>query len=287
MKKIVKLANIIDHLPESVSEGIREKCDENERKIEDCDVKRARAKAPKIDLEEGSRTALQYVSTRHLDRDKEIVVPSGIDLTEFRKAPQVLLNHDMSQPPIGSDESINADDFGLLALTKYATTDRGDEVFRLKQEGHMMTSSIGFIPLAATLPGHADFEKTINRLSASWPELKRQKEKIRRIITKSLLFEHSDVSVPANPNALTLAVSKGLKVSPYMLNAMGIKEFCQSDFDPKTLTEKEAEEISEVIAVQVVKKIKLHHVPQHVELIQERDVQQIVHEKIDLLRGGI
>jgi archaellum component FlaC len=38
-----------------------------------------------------------------------------------------------------------------------------------------------------------------------------------------MLLEHSDVSVPANINALTVAVAKGLKISPEMMEDLGLK----------------------------------------------------------------
>ena len=159
-------------------------------------------------LKEGERAIIQYVSTRDLDRDNEILMPKGCDLSEFKKAPQVLWGHNYSMPPIGSDKWIKADDKGLLAKTEYAETPRGEEVWQLRKAGHLRTSSVGFIPLETTTPEKDDWKETCDELKDTCPEFKKVKDKVKRIIKKWLLLEHSDVSVPANINALTVAVAK-------------------------------------------------------------------------------
>lgn len=161
------------------------------------------------ELKEGERAIIQYVSTRDLDRDKEILMPSGCDLSEFKKAPSVLWGHNYSLPPIGKDIWIQKDEKGIKAKTVYAETVRGEECWQLRKGGFLKTSSVGFIPLESTTPSCDDWEKTCNKLLVSWPEFAKIKDKVRRIIKKWLLLEHSDVSVPANINALTVAVAKG------------------------------------------------------------------------------
>ena len=176
-----------------------------------------------VELEEGSRTAIQYVSTRSIDRDGDILMPKGAILSEFKKAPQVLWGHDYSIPPIGSDLSIKADGWGLLAKTQYATTPLASEVFTLKQEGHLKTSSVGFIPVERSRRGDDGFDKTLARLSKGHPEIYADTSGVNSIINKWLVLEHSDVSVPANPDALSLAVSKGLTlVSEKMAKDLGL-----------------------------------------------------------------
>jgi len=176
---------------------------------------------------EGERAVIQYVSTRDLDRDGEILDPKGAMLDEFRKAPVVLWGHDYSSPPVGSDEWIKVDDegYGILSKSIYATTPRADEVLTLRQENHLRTSSVGFVPLEYVEPNGPGWAETTKKLARRWAvDAAEHFKDVKRIHTKWLLLEHSDVSVPSNINALQLAVSKGLDISPEMLRDLGVPD---------------------------------------------------------------
>jgi len=56
-----------------------------------------------IEIKEGERAAIRYVTTPHLDRDSEILVPTGAMLDDFRQSPSVLYGHDYRSLPIGKD----------------------------------------------------------------------------------------------------------------------------------------------------------------------------------------
>jgi len=157
-------------------------------------------------LDPGEREVLQYVSTRDIDREAEILDPDGCVLTEFKKAPQVLWGHDYSQPPIGSDRVIEADGYGIRAITKYAETDMGNDCWLLRRDGHLNTSSVGFVPMAATRKGDDGWGKLTQKLAAKWQMDVAKFEKADSVVTKWLLLEHSDVSVPANIYARTISV---------------------------------------------------------------------------------
>lgn len=224
MKMIMKLSNLLPSLNVTMREAI-EKTVEN---VEEATVSRkfvyplmiADEKAGK--LKEGEKAIIQYVSTRDMDRDNEILLPKGAMLKEFKLAPQVLWGHDYSIPPVGKDEWIKPDDKGLMAKTVYAPTERGKELWQLRKGGFLNTSSVGFIPFEHTSPGAPDWDETLSGLKSEWPELKKTHKDLRRIIKKWLLLEHSDVSVPANIHALTLAVAKGLKMSNDLRDQLGI-----------------------------------------------------------------
>jgi len=177
----------------------------------------------KADFKEGERAEITYVSTADLDRDGEVLLPSGCDLKEFRKAPQVLWGHNYELPPIGSDQWIDADERGIIAKTVYAQTERAEEIWQLVKQGHLKTSSVGFVPLKWVNKNEDGWSKLITRLAKSG--IKIDPEKTRRIYTKWLLLEHSKVSVPANINALTTSVAKGLlKISDDTLKELGIEK---------------------------------------------------------------
>jgi len=179
----------------------------------------------KFEIEPGERAAIRWVSTIHLDRDCEILMPDGCRLAEFRKAPQVLWGHDYRMPPIGRDAWIKKwpkeNPKGILAKTIYATTPMGEEIWTLVKGGFLRTSSVGFIPLKSVRNGEQGFDKLCDKIELSGLTLS-DRSKIRRIYTDWLLLEHSDVSVPANINALNVAVGKGLELSEDLLKELGI-----------------------------------------------------------------
>lgn len=202
MKWTLPLAALAPVLPPDLTEELKSFVEEDEDVVV---YRKATADTPKP-LDPGAREVLQYVSTRDVDRDAEILDPAGAVLSEFKKAPQVLWGHDYSMPPIGSDRKIEADGKGIIAVTKYAETAMGNEVWILRRDGHLNTSSVGFIPLKAVENGGDGWAKEVAKLAKKWGVDPVSFEKAKRIFTKWLLLEHSDVSVPANINALTLAV---------------------------------------------------------------------------------
>lgn len=115
---------------------------------------------------------------------------------------------------------------GLKAKTVYGDTGEGtiaDIVWRLTKQGHLKTSSIGFVTLGYTVKGHNDWDKITNRLAGSWSEFgKAHKQgKVTRVVTKWLLLEHSKVSVAMNPNALTAQVAKSFGADDDALKTLG------------------------------------------------------------------
>jgi HK97 family phage prohead protease len=156
-----------------------------------------------VAAEEGAQEVTAVLSTDTVDRDREVVVPSGIDLRSFRKNPVVLFCHDMTLP-VGKALYIRneADDAKakdqLIGKTKFASTPFALDIFKLYQEKVLRAFSIGFMPTKGGPPE----EKEITEKPA-WA-------KARWIIRASELYEFSCVSVPANPEALAMAVSKGM-----------------------------------------------------------------------------
>jgi HK97 family phage prohead protease len=216
MRNILSLSKLLPVLPADVREALASESPAS------LFVWRKAASVDAEDLQEGERAAIRYVSTRDKDRDDEIMLPSGAVLDQFRLAPQVLWGHNYSEPPIGSDEWIRADDYGLKAKTVYATTPRAEEVWTLVKEGHLKTSSVGFAPLESLRAEDSDWKPLISKLGEKWNVNARYFSSVSRIHTKWLLLEHSDVSVPANIHALTQAVAKGLTLSDEFLHELGI-----------------------------------------------------------------
>ena len=182
-------------------------------KPEAVEVKRSGTAREITGLEEGSRTAIQYFTTRTLDRDNEILVPKGAIMDQFKASNmQVFWNHDYHQL-IGSDDKIVCDDFGWKAWTRYAEHAdpgaRANLVWELKQQGHLKTNSVGFGILESTQPGHSDWNQVVDKLASEWEEFTSKVAKnASRIITKYMVIEHSDVGVPSNVDSTLIAAAK-------------------------------------------------------------------------------
>ncbi len=145
---------------------------------------------------DGQRPVL--VSTDDVDRMGDIVEPDGMDLGNYRKNPVILWAHDYTLPPIGSSLWIRRQEHGLLAKPRWASTEFAQQIKLLYDEGHLRAWSIGF-------------------LVKEWePIVAKDKDGQERTTgyryTKSELLEFSAVPVPANPEALSEAMAKGLTV---------------------------------------------------------------------------
>jgi phage head maturation protease len=107
-------------------------------------------KADKPEVLKAERAIVHYISTKDLDRSREIVVPSGLDLSEFKKAPTVWYNHgwkyDNKALPVAKNMWLKPDDYGVKAKTQFATTMFADDVYTLQSEGFMNTWSVGIKP---------------------------------------------------------------------------------------------------------------------------------------------
>ena len=152
------------------------------------------------------RTVTAKISTTSIDRDGEVLLPSGIDLKDFRKNPVVLLNHDQGGLPVGRALSVKRQSDGIVAEVQFAERPAGhpssvewipDTVFNLFQQGILKAFSVGFIPLEAREPS----DKDLNKFGGD----------VRNVISKWSLLEFSVVNVPANQDALVMQVAKNHK----------------------------------------------------------------------------
>lgn len=183
-------------------------------------------------VEGETHTAVGYSSTRQLDRDSEIVVSNGIDLSEYVAAGSPkMFNHHWALP-VGKNLSIESDGWGLAAKTLYGPEDYSfaEDVFRVIKFGSLRTSSIGFIPTEVLLAGSKGFNSFVDMAIKAWDEFTVDvADNTRAIISKSILLEDSIVGVPANPGAITMAVSeKSLGVTIKSLEKMGFEVTAQS-----------------------------------------------------------
>ncbi len=187
----------------------------------------------KIDIEPEERAVISTISTAAVDRDKEVVLPQGADLKNYRKNPVVLWAHQSTTPPIGKMAWIKTDkNKGLIAKTIFAETDRANEVYELYKGGFLKAFSIGFMSRESREPKEQDLKN-----HPEWAE-------VRRIHSKWELFEYSAVPVPSNPEALAIAVNKGMELSDELKKDLHIaKDF--EDLEYEDIELKPAPDITE------------------------------------------
>jgi len=152
-----------------------------------------------LKVSEGENAIISYITTSTVDRDGEIVDPKGAILSDYSKNRVVLWCHDYTSRnlPLGRNQWIKTDDKGLIAKTEYYVKDDfANKVYNYRKDGFPLAQSIGFIPLKWV---DFDDEKSIKENGGA-----------RRKYTKWLLLEYSDVPVPSNPDAVAMAISKGL-----------------------------------------------------------------------------
>jgi len=179
--------------------------------MDTAEITRRSIRKPADEIVDGERAVIKWVSTRDVDRYNEILVPGGVVLTEYLLSPVVLLNHNYAELPIGIDEWIKADNYGVKAKVRYADTERAEEVYQLNKQGIMNASSVGFYPLEYVERGASGWDDLTKKLGADWGEKPGYFKNVSLIYTKWVLVEHSDVSVPANPHALNIMVGKGFQ----------------------------------------------------------------------------
>jgi HK97 family phage prohead protease len=194
MELITQRLKLFDINPEAAREFVRLSglSDEDDWAAKQVEFVRKGLVPSDVQFEDGERAAVSYITTKDVDRDGEIVEPFGVDLEAYRKNPVVLFGHNYSELPIGKNLWIKSDGRGLIAKTQYASHEFAQKVYEYRKEGMPLAQSIGFIPIK--------WEDNTDKANKPWS----------RRYTKWHLLEYSDVPVPANPEAVAIAVSKGL-----------------------------------------------------------------------------
>lgn len=126
-------------------------------------------------------------STNAVDRQGDIVDQSGWDLKNFLLNPVILWAHKYDELPVGKATNVKVTDAGLELDFEFAPVEanaKAEEVKNCFEQGFLNAVSVGFIP----------------------------KERKGNTIIKAELLEVSIVPVPANQEALRLAMSKGLEL---------------------------------------------------------------------------
>jgi hypothetical protein len=149
---------------------------------------------------------LEFIgSTAVVDRYGDIIEVAGWDLANYKNNPIFLWAHNSSLPPLGRAVSVKKTAEALVFQIKFASREEyGGEwpaiapspetIYNLYLNGYLRATSVGFsyIEREPIIDPKNDGRQT------GWRFLKQE------------LYELSAVPVPANPEALMLAVQKGI-----------------------------------------------------------------------------
>jgi hypothetical protein len=151
------------------------------------------------------RSDVSIVSSSVVDRDGEVVLAGGVELTQFRANPVVTFGHRYDLLPIGRALWIKQDGDRLKAKTRYSTRPAGwtgdwlpDAIWHLVRLGDLRGKSIGFLPLDGGPPTAEEIARR-----PDW-------QRVRWVYRKALLLEYAVAPIQSNPEAVVQAVAKGL-----------------------------------------------------------------------------
>jgi hypothetical protein len=200
-----------------------------------------------VDLDQpaGERSVVAIISTLAVDRDDEVILPEGMVLRDFDLNRIVMFGHNYHELPVGKAAWVKAtpDDNPsmIMAKTIYASekaNPKAEQVFQFQKEGFPLAKSIGFIPLESKTAADKDWNDVLGLWRERRAEMFKNMDKAqvvddkdpKRIYTKWSLLEYSDVPVPSNPEAVGIAVSKGL------MNEEDAKKYLPTESPSTTLS---------------------------------------------------
>lgn len=141
-------------------------------------------------INEETRTLTGIASSESIDRYGDIIKQEGWDFKNFWDNPVMPWGHNYNDPPVATVEKLWLEDGKLMFEARFASKEAyafADTIFQLFKEGILKAFSVGFRP-------------------KRWEDNKTG----GRTYLEAELLEISAVTVPANPDAVTLAVQKGI-----------------------------------------------------------------------------
>jgi len=209
------------HIPENLARRI----DKLSRGLpREFGYRRIARKSDEFTLDPGERTDVSFITTDALDREGEVVIPSGGDWSTYNRV--VTFAHRYDQLPVGSNWWIRPRGNGLVAKTHYPDkpADWGEAPWLPSAILHLMQQpvatctgkSIGFVPLNVR---GATTDEIANR-----PELRGA-----RVIDRWVGVEYAVVPVPCNPQAEMQAVAKGMEMG--LIDAKVMRLIAESSYE--------------------------------------------------------
>ena len=145
------------------------------------------------------RAVVHYVTTTTADDCYQTVwAPDGFDFGRIEKTRSVFYAHRYRDAlPIGGMMWIKPDKRGVLAKTRFARTQMGEDLWMLTQDLMITGWSHGSDPRAWVEKGAKDFDALVKKYGFTGV--------FDVIFTDALMYEYSSTGVPANPDAINRA----------------------------------------------------------------------------------
>jgi HK97 family phage prohead protease len=159
----------------------------------------------------GDRLVRYTITSDTVDRQNDVVSIDGWDLTPYKSNPVVLWGHQASNLPIGKCVELTQVGNALKAVVDYVPMDMpvvgqlAEAVLRMSRGGFLSATSVGFRAL--------DYEVAEDRDDGEswWAPLN---------FLRQELLEFSNVTIPANPDALIDPDERLAGLSPEQLTQM-------------------------------------------------------------------
>lgn len=174
--------------------------------------------ATKFTADESGRRITARINTVAVDRDNEVVLPSGFYKQTDRV--KMLWNHNSSIPPIGAWDKFSTASTEIVARGFFATRPVNhpanvewlpDSILHMVREGVLDAVSIGFIPDENSI--RPPREKDLRDFGA----------KVGRIIGRWELLEVSVVPIGSNPEAMIVSLEKAWPGGSAILKSLNIQ----------------------------------------------------------------
>lgn len=189
------------------------------------EIIRKQVPASMLRFEEGEPAMIGVISDLRKDRDDEVLLPEGMDDSNFSGV--VSWNHDYWREGVPHARSMwrqlhpKGNPYEVLAKTLYLVdaSELGRSVYEYRKAENPLGQSVGFRKVEAVGRGQTGYEEVykawLPRVKAM---LKEKKIKATageftepyRFFTKWEVWEYGDVFMGSNPDALQIAVSKGV-----------------------------------------------------------------------------
>lgn len=163
-----------------------------------------RAFDAKLEVIAGERAVVAKINTDAIDRYKTVIDPAGMTFANYLGSPVVLCNHGLANDgkPIGHCLWVRyiKTERAIVAKTQFFEDEYSDGLWRMAKAEVMNAYSVRIVPnMAACSSPTADEIKKRPELADCY-----------MMFRSSDLAEYSVVNCPGNPEALALAVSRGL-----------------------------------------------------------------------------
>jgi HK97 family phage prohead protease len=161
-------------------------------------------KALTAELKGTARGFTAVITAETLDRDGEVLIPQGMNSTEFDKNPTLFWNHDYAQP-VGRCNGLKRKESTIVGDFTFAQRPDGynGEFFpevaaALVGQGIVNAVSVGYVPEDGGVRKAIDADR------------RKYGDRVHTVYSRWKLLEVSLAPLQANPDALITAVKKGI-----------------------------------------------------------------------------